>query len=113
MKAGLGWIDLAITAVSFGVSLWQGAKAKKAKKAAKEAKEAEERRLARQRAYQEYLQRTAQSQQQMDVLITNKIDEESAAKTHEILKYVSYAATAGCLIYMLVKRSRNKKKKKK
>lgn len=110
MKAGLGWIDLAITAVSFGVSLWQGAKAKKA---AKKAKEAEERRLARQRAYQEYLQRTAQTQQQMDVLITNKIDEESAAKTHEILKYVSYAATAGCLIYMLVKRSRNKKKKKK
>lgn len=110
MKAGLGWIDLAITAVSFGVSLWQGAKAKKA---AKKAQEEYEKKLREARYYHNYVKLTNQSQQQMDVLITNKIDEENAVKTQEILKYVSYAATAGCLIYLLVKRSRNKKKKKK
>ena len=109
MKAGLGWIDLAITAVSFGVSLWQGAKAKKA---AKKAQEEHEKKLREARNYQNYVNLTTQSQQQMDVLITNKIDEENAAKTQDIIRYVSYAATAGCLIYLLVKRSRNKKKKK-
>lgn len=107
--AGLGWVDLVITAVSTGISIWQGAKAKKKQQEAYEKALAEKR---KQEAHAHFVAQENWRKQMYDILLEQKNEDAVEAKKQQYLKY-AWFAIAGISGVILIKRLRKKNKKTK
>ena len=103
----LGWVDLVITAVSTGISIWQGAKAKKKQEEALEKALAEKR---KQQAHQKFVATENWRKQMYDILLQQKNDDAVEAQKQQFLKY-AWFAIAGISGVLLVKKMRKKNKK--
>ena len=107
--AALGWIDLAITAVSTGISLFQGFKAKKKQKEAlKRAEEEAERK----RAEALWKAKEQWRSEMYQLLHEQKQEDAVEAQKQGIIKIVSFTA-AGVSAYLLIKMLRNRGNSKK
>ena len=104
----LGWIDLAISAVTTGISIFQGFKAKK--KQAEAIKRAQEEAVMQQlEAHRKQLEEN--KQKLLAILLEQKNADALEAQKQKIIKIISFAA-AGFSAYILIKRLRKKNTKK-
>lgn len=105
----LGWIDLAITAVTTGISIFQGFKAKKKQEAA--IKKAQEEAYLKWR--KEYDRQVLENNEKLIAVLLEQENEDALeAKKQKIIKIISFASAA-FFGYKLLKNFTNRKEKKK
>ena len=106
---GLGWVSLALSAVSAGISLWQGNKAKKKQKAAEEA--------ARKKAYEEeqyrnWVQQNTNITALIQVMQENEVEEAKQARLQKYIKIGCYTIAGVSTFFLVRSLQKNKENKK-